>query len=52
MDMYATQISEAAAAVGSGLGSATGKASSSGMALIQSTVEEWIDFAILCQQMQ
>jgi len=48
MDMYATQISEAAAAAGSG----SGVASSSATAPVQSTVEEWIDFAILCQQMQ
>jgi hypothetical protein len=52
MDMYATQISEAAAAAGSGLASAPGAASSLGMAPVQSAVEEWIDFAILCQQMQ
>jgi hypothetical protein len=52
MDMYATQISEAAAAAGSGSGSAPGAASSSGTAPVQSAVEEWIDFAILCQQMQ
>ena len=50
MDMYATKISEAAA--GAASASASGAASSSGMAPVQSAVEEWIDFAILCQQMQ
>ena len=48
MDMYATQISDTAA----GLGSASGTASNLGTALVQSMVEEWIDFAILFQQMQ
>jgi Kyakuja-Dileera-Zisupton transposase len=44
MDMYATHISEAAAGSGSAIPSAT--------ALVQSAVEEWIDFAILFEQMQ
>jgi hypothetical protein len=47
MDMYGTQGS-ASVSSGSGRGSGLGL----GLALIQSAVEEWIDFAIIFEQMQ
>jgi hypothetical protein len=55
MDMYATHISETAVGTGSsdtatGAGSALPSASAT--ALVQSAVEEWIDFTILFEEMQ
>jgi hypothetical protein len=45
MDMYGTQGSASAT-------SAPGMATASGPTLVQSAVEEWIDFAIVFEQMQ
>ena len=44
MDMYATW--------GSGLGLGLGPACSKASTLVQSAVEEWVDFAIIFEQMQ
>ena len=56
MDMYATQGlgSNAATAPGAGSGAASASASASASvpASAQSAVEEWVDFAILVEQMQ
>jgi hypothetical protein len=47
MDMYATQGSGSATS-----GSGPASASASASTLVQSAVEEWIDFAIVFEQMQ
>ena len=54
MDMYGTQGlgSDAATAPGAGSGAASASASASVPASAQSAVEEWVDFAILVEQMQ
>jgi hypothetical protein len=44
MDMYATH--------GSGLGLGLGLGLPSASTLVQSAVEEWVDFAIIVEQMQ
>jgi hypothetical protein len=48
MDMYATQGMASATATAPSLGSGPALASTS----VQSVVEEWIDFAIIVEQMQ